>query len=628
MQPVVGAKVGRFTLMRPIDEDDERTLWLGSHDAFGTMQLAAIELPPEGNPDPARAVALRREADVASNLSHEGIRRVLEVGEMEGGAFIAREYFEGTTLARLQGPLEALRGTDDPLRLACIAHIVGGILDVLAHTHAIETVPDLGAGVVHGQLTPQDVLVSTHGKIKISGFGLDRRPPQDGTAGMMSHDALRCTPTEQLHNPELTPALDIYGVGILLHTLLDGQPPWPGVEGAELYRMVLSSMPPRMQHALPAELEAIHAALVAPLPQRVASAEAAAQMLRQWPSLKPDVSMDLGQLVRRVRTPGPSQDPFDLASQTSSEIRPMVPPSASSSPGPALASAPGSLAGAPMASGPAFSTPPGPVLGPAGASGPAFVSPTPAAHAPALVSPPGLPGSPAASPVPAFVSPSGAGHPGVSGSTAPAGSDPRAPGPAAAPSHAAPPFMAPSGGSSAGAPLDDGTAMIDPETLARMREEARAARPAPAEPSVSAAPSPSSTGSPAAPSSMRHPAAVRPEAASGVVGSSAQPPSVVIASDHRPTSVVVDAAMAQKLPAQPYPAASPVSKPAPAKPSTYQPSAPKPPGITYPTTPDVGEGTTTAMLVRRERRSLALILVGGALVSILLGLVVAYLVFL
>jgi hypothetical protein len=85
---------------------------------------------------------------------------------------------------------------------------------------------------------------------------------------------------------------------------------------------------------------------------------------------------------------------------------------------------------------------------------------------------------------------------------------------------------------------------------------------------------------------------------------------------HRPAPIVVTPPASKPR----RPAAPPSS--APARPSRT------PAAAAFEPAPGIGEGTTTAMLVRRERRSMTLILVGGALVSIILGVVVAYLVFL
>jgi hypothetical protein len=576
MQPAVGAKVGRFTLMRPLETNAQRVIWLGSHEAFGTMELAAIDLPVGDDPDPVRAAALRRESEVAQYLQHAGIQRVLEVGELDGQVWIAREHVECTTLDRLHEPLEALRTTDDPLRLACVAHIIGSILDVLAHTHGILTVPNLPLGVTHGQLTARDVLVSNHGTIKIAGFGLDRRPG-DGTAGLMNHDGLRSMAPEQLHRPELTPTTDLYAIGIVLHTLLDGQPPWPGLGGVDLYRALLTNTVAHLEHPVPAELEAARAALMAPQSQRVGSADAAAQMLRRWSPPRNDASKNVADLVRRVLAPVPSQDAFDLASQTSSELR----PSSGSPPAPVA-----SFTGGP----PSFATPSDP--------------------------PASLPG-----PAPLFTPP--ASSPGPAHFTPPAS----APGPVmqSAPPHLAPPSIDPR--PAAPAQEEEGTAMIDPEMLARMREAARQASRAgaPATPAgpAAVAPTPTPASSPVGgrPSSVASTpgASARPSGAAGVVHSTPapqrQPPMLgSTGAAHRPAPVVVTP------PSPKRPAAPPSS--APARPSRT------PAAAAFEPAPGIGEGTTTAMLVRRERRSMTLILVGGALVSIILGVVVAYLVFL
>jgi hypothetical protein len=582
MQPAVGAKVGRFTLMRPLETNAQRVIWLGSHEAFGTMELAAIDLPLGDDPDPARAAALRRESEVAQHLQHAGIQRVLEVGELDGQVWIAREHVEGTTLDRLHEPLEALRTSDDPLRLACVAHILGSILDVLAHTHGILTVPNLPLGVTHGQLTARDVLVSTHGTIKIAGFGLDRRP-SDGTAGLMNHDGLRSMAPEQLHRPELTPSTDLYAIGIVLHTLLDGQPPWPALGGVDLYRALLTNTAAHLEHPVPAELEAARAALLAPQGQRVGSAGAAAQMVRQWSPPRNDASKSVADLVRRVLAPVPSQDAFDLASQTSSELRPI----SGSPPAPV----------APFTGGPpSLATPSGP---PASLPGPA----------PLFTPPASMPG-----PAPLFTPSASAPGPAHDFRPPPSVAGPATP---STPPNVAPPSIDPRPAAPA---QEEGTAMIDPEMLARMREAARQASRAgaPATPARPAAVAP--TPAPASSSVESTPgASARPSGAAGVVHSAPAPqrqPAMLgsTGAAHRPAPVVV-------TPPPPKRPAAPASS-APARPSRM------PAAAAFEPAPGIGEGTTTAMLVRRERRSMTLILVGGALVSIILGVVVAYLVFL
>jgi hypothetical protein len=544
MQPAVGAKVGRFTLMRPLDTDAQRVIWLGSHDAFGTMELAAIDLPAGDGPDPARATALHRESEVAQHLQHDGVQRVLEVGELDGQCWIAREHVEGITLDRLHEPLEALRATDDPLRLACIADMIASILEILAHTHGVRTVPNLTLGVTHGQLTARDVLVSTHGTIKIAGFGLDRRPG-DGTAGLMTHDALRALAPELLAGVPLQPTADLYAVGILLHGLLDGRPPWSDREGIAVYQAIISGEQAKLQEPAPPELVALHAALVTPnMTARIATAEAAIDLLQRWASSRPEPRIDVGDIVRQVLNPPPARDLFDELSGTSAELRPVT---ATSAADPAL---------------------------------PSHVLASPSDPAPAgLVSPPFSPPVPPSS------------HSALPTKLEPETQD----GPVAA--------------------MDEGTLMLDANTLARMRAEALAgstSRPAP---------------SPSAPSgAVAGPVGsllAEQPARAAMIREAANEPSMI-----RPQAIPERAPVAMRPAAPPFPPVASTGSTASPTPSRFHPAlesaGPRSAHVT-PSVP-VGEGTTTAMLIRRERRSLGVTLVAGSLVALVLAVVIAYLI--
>ena len=580
MQPAAGTKVGRFQLTRPLESEDGRLIWLGSHDAFGTIELAAIDLPMGTDPDPARAANLRREAEVAHSLRHEGIQRVLEVGEVDGQVWIAREFVEGTTLSRLIEPLEALRQSDDALRLACIAHIIASVVDILTQTHAITNLPGLNFGVTHGQITAREILVSNRGAIKISGFGIDRRP-SDGTSNLVGMGTLRSMAPELLVGTALQPPADIYATGILFHTLLEGSEPFADLGAAEIYQAIIGSKTAlALRQPAPPELATLHAGLTHPDARQRITAGGALEQLRRSTVSRADAATELGKLVSRVLNPLPERDLFDQLSATSSELR--APPSAIA---------------------PVSAMPP-PAASPPAATPPANVQ-APPQHLPFV--------PPAASRPPASV------HAPPHHLPTPQPSPPIAAPPTIHPS-AAPPLL--------GMPPvaeDEGTAMIDPDMLARMREAARQA----SRPPAAAAQSPASSPAPAAPVAPPTIAPVSPRPAPAASSSARParplhdlPPGLIrnsAPSGPRPANPP-----AFVSPAPPSPAAARPQGPAPSSRAPSPPSQPRRPPFEIPQ--HVGEGTTTAMLVRRERRSLALTIVIGTIVAITLGATIAYLI--
>jgi eukaryotic-like serine/threonine-protein kinase len=206
----VSLVAGRYELVRPL-----------GHGAMATVDLAQdLELD--------RPVALKRlaenlardedlrrrfvrEARLAARLAHPNVVRVFDVGEDDGRPFIAMEYVDGETLAELV----ARRG---PLPAAEAATLGVQVCAALAAAHA--------AGLVHRDVKPQNLLLSSDGVLKLGDFGiavghegtrLTLEGTVLGTAGYLA--------PEQARGEQVTAAADIYAVGAVLYELLTGEPP-------------------------------------------------------------------------------------------------------------------------------------------------------------------------------------------------------------------------------------------------------------------------------------------------------------------------------------------------------------------------------------------------------------------
>ncbi|MDP9401270.1 MAG: PASTA domain-containing protein [Actinomycetota bacterium] len=187
----------------------------------------------------------RREASAAAGLSHPNVVGVYDRGEWEGRPYIAMEYMPGRTLKDLvdeQGQLPvplAIELTVQVLRAARFAH---------------------RKGIIHRDLKPHNVMVDEEGRAKVTDFGIARAGASDMTqTGSLLGTAQYLAP-EQAQGERVTPATDLYSVGVLLYELLTGRVPFEAESPVTVALKHVSEppVPPsRLNPAVPPELDAV-----------------------------------------------------------------------------------------------------------------------------------------------------------------------------------------------------------------------------------------------------------------------------------------------------------------------------------------------------------------------------------
>src|ERR671927_290829 len=233
---------GRYRIVRKLGAGGMANVYLAEDQELG--RRVAIKILNERHANDEQFVErFRREAKNAAGLSHPNIVSIYDRGEAEGTYYISMEYLEGRSLKELilaRGPA--------PIQVAI--DYARQILAALRVAHR--------QGLVHRDIKPHNVLVDGEGRLKVTDFGIARAGPSQMTEeGSIIGTAQYLSP-EQAQGAPVTPASDLYSVGIVLYELLTGKVPFSGETPVEFAMKHLSKTPEppsRLRPEVPRDLD-------------------------------------------------------------------------------------------------------------------------------------------------------------------------------------------------------------------------------------------------------------------------------------------------------------------------------------------------------------------------------------
>jgi eukaryotic-like serine/threonine-protein kinase len=197
----------RYRLERLLGRGGMASVWLATDEVLD-RPVAIKVLSDTIASDPEFVARFRREARIAASLSHPNLIGIYDYAEGEERPYLVMEYVEGDNLAERV----AADATVDPERLA------RELLGALAHIH--------GAGILHRDVKPQNVLLDPDDDVKLIDFGIAL--PRDATALTRTGSLLgtaRYVAPEVMSGGTATERSDLYSCGLVLRDCIGGQPP-------------------------------------------------------------------------------------------------------------------------------------------------------------------------------------------------------------------------------------------------------------------------------------------------------------------------------------------------------------------------------------------------------------------
>lgn len=238
LRPFKPQRFGRYTLLMPISTGGMGEIFLARLEgAHGFDKLCVIKkILPHLAEDPEFVERFVDEARILVKLSHGNIAQVLDMGVQDAAPYIALEFVDGKDLRRV---LSRMRDRHLPIPLSFILYSMTRVLDALAYAHRKRGDDDRDLNLVHRDVSPQNVLISYEGEVKVIDFGLAKSTLSSSKTNpsIIMGKFMYMSP-EQARHQRADRRSDLYAVGLCLYELVTGHNPFDEVPPGELMAQV------------------------------------------------------------------------------------------------------------------------------------------------------------------------------------------------------------------------------------------------------------------------------------------------------------------------------------------------------------------------------------------------------
>ena len=269
----------------------------------GHRTLVIKRVLPHVADDPAFVEMFFNEARLAMRLRHPAIVHIYEFGEEGGSYFLAMEWVDGVALGKIIR--HARRANGIPAAVA--VKIIATVAEALDYAHRVRGDGGEPLGIVHRDVSPQNVMVSYEGAVKLLDFGIAKADDESLTKdGQVKGKFAYMSPQQCLGEP-IDGRADVFALGICLYEALTGKPLYHRKTQYETMRAVMEEPVPSVRQyrpELPETIDAIVGKALAKNPdERFGSAGDLQIALERW-------LMEQGEVVPQTRLAGFLDDLF------------------------------------------------------------------------------------------------------------------------------------------------------------------------------------------------------------------------------------------------------------------------------------------------------------------------------
>lgn len=256
-----GRALGRYELLVPIASGGMAQVWAARlRGARQFQKIVAIKtMLPQLSEDPQFEQMFLDEASLASRVRHPNAVETLDLGEEGGILYLVMELIEGVPLNQLMKAAKSGGGIPPAIAVRIALHTCSG----LHAAHELKDESGRLVGLVHRDVSPQNLLVTFDGVTKVVDFGVAKATALGGgatTAGQVKGKVSYMAP-EQVLGEGLDRRADVFAMGIVLYALTTGKHPFRREsEAATMYHICSSDRvvaPSRVLAGYPSELEPI-----------------------------------------------------------------------------------------------------------------------------------------------------------------------------------------------------------------------------------------------------------------------------------------------------------------------------------------------------------------------------------
>ncbi len=235
--------LGKYQLIKKLATGGMAEVFLARADGpMGFAKMCVVKrILPHFNDDPRFIEMFLSEARLAAQMNHPNLVQIFDFGQADGQYFLAMEFIDGPNLRTLN---QAARSFFGPIDFALCARIIALAAEGLHYAHQLKDETGAPLGLVHRDISPDNILVGRQGSVKVVDFGIAKASNQPHlTKSGMIKGKMAYMPPEQLAREPLDQRADIFALGIVLYELVTGGLPFDATSEVSIIQALMNQQP-------------------------------------------------------------------------------------------------------------------------------------------------------------------------------------------------------------------------------------------------------------------------------------------------------------------------------------------------------------------------------------------------